>query len=123
MSKKTKKDKAITGPTKQLTDCAKKAKKDSPPPPALHTAGLRAPAELGTVKDIREEMARIYKLVFKGKVKLEDATRLAYYLDRMIQAIKTEVELNAVQAAYAKAWGGVMIISDDEEVIDVQTDD
>lgn len=120
MAKKKSNKGAITGPTKQLTDCAKAAKKDSPPPPALHTAGLRPPSELETVKDIREEMARIYKMVFKGQVALADATRLAYYLDRMIQAIKTEVELNTIQAAYAKAWGGVMIITDDEEVIDAE---
>lgn len=100
-----------------LTACADNVKQEYLPP-EIHNAGLRAPTELGSVKDIREEMARIYKMVFEGKVMLQDATKLAYYLDRMIQAMKTEVELAAIQGAYAKAWSGVTFITDDEEVID-----
>ena len=86
-------------------------------PPLLGDAQIAPPTALNTVRDIREEMARIYKLVFKGKVALSDATRLVYYLDRMIQAIKTETELDTIASAYAKAWGGVSIITD-EDVID-----
>lgn len=105
------------GRDKVLTACAQSAKQECLPP-EIHNAGLRAPTELGSVKEIREEMARIYKMVFEGKVMLQDATKLAYYLDRMIQAMKTEVELAAIQGAYAKAWSGVTFITDDEEVID-----
>ena len=90
-------------------------------PAEIHDAKLPAPASLDTVRDIREEMARIYKLVFKGKIMLSDATKLAYYLDKMIQAIKTETELNTIAAAYAKAWGGVAIITDEREVLDADT--
>jgi hypothetical protein len=96
-----------------------KAKEANLIPPEIHNANLPAPYRLETVRDIREEMSRIYKMVFKGKIMLSDATRLAYYLDKMIQAIKTETEMNAIAAAYAKAWGGINIITDNEEVIDV----
>lgn len=88
-------------------------------PPEIHDADLAPPKSLETVRDIREEMGRIYKLVFKGKVMLSDATRLAYYLDKMIQAIKTETELNTLAAAYSKAWGGVAILTNESEEQDV----
>lgn len=101
----------------KLKDLADKGKQELLPP-EVGTAKLPAPGELETVADIRAEMRRIYKMVFEGKVMLADATRLAYYLDRMIQAIKTETELNTIAAAYAKAWGGVAIITDESEIID-----
>lgn len=85
-------------------------------PPEIHHANLPAPTSLDTVLDIKNEMSRIYKLVFKGQIALADATRLAYYLDKMIQAIKTQAELDVVQAAYAKAWGGVNVITDPEAI-------
>lgn len=85
-------------------------------PPEIHNANLPAPRSLETVADIKNEMGRIYKLVFEGKIMLADATRLAYFLDKMIQSIKTQAELDVVQAAYAKAWGGVHIITDEEAI-------
>lgn len=85
-------------------------------PPEIHVANLPVPKSLESVVDIKGEMARIYKLVFEGKLALADATRLAYFLDKMIQAIKTQAELDVVQAAYAKAWGGVHIITDEEAI-------
>lgn len=102
----------------KLSNLKEGANKQEVLPPELHDAKLPAPATLDTVGEIRAEMARIYKMVFQGKIMLSDATRLSYYLDNMIKAIKTETELNTIAAAYAKAWGGVRIITNDEEVID-----
>lgn len=107
------------GRANKLKACASNAKQDYLPP-EIHDAKLPVPGSLATVGDIRAEMERIYKMVFRGEIMLADATRLAYYLDRMIQAIKTETELNTIAAAYAKAWGGVAIITD-EEAIDGNT--
>ncbi len=99
----------------KLKDLAEKGKQELLPP-SIHNAQLPAPTSLDNVSEIRAEMGRIYKLVFQGKIALEDATRLAYYLDKMIQAIKTETELNTIAAAYAKAWGGVAIITDEDAI-------
>lgn len=107
--------------TGKLKACAAKSKSEVLPP-VLHEANLPAPRSLETVKEIREEMARIYKLVFEGKIMIEQATKLAYYLDKMIQAIKTEVELDTIKAAYAQAWGGVNIITNEEDFIDEKSD-
>lgn len=67
------------------------------------------PVNLANIGEIRKELARIYRLVFKGKVELEDATRLAFILDKMVKAIKDEVELATLQNSYQDAWSGVSI--------------
>jgi hypothetical protein len=89
--------------------------------PALYLGNIETPhaGSLEDVKGIRAEMVRVYRLVFQGKIMLDEATRLSYMLTQMIQAVKAEAELDTLQKAYAKAWGGVMILTDDSnEAID-----
>ena len=86
--------------------------------PSLHNGNIETPnrTSLDDVRGIRNEMTRVYRLVFQGKIMLEEATRLVYILREMIQAIKAETELDTLAKAYSKAWGGVAIITDDEVI-------
>ena len=84
--------------------------------PALST--LPTPHSLESIADVRAEYQRLYRFIFQGKLKLEDATKLFYLLDRMIAAKKAETELDELAKAYAKSWGGIRIIVPSEEVID-----
>lgn len=68
------------------------------------------------IRGIKAEMVRVYRLVFQGKIMLEEATRLSYMLTQMIQAVKAEAELSEMQKAYAMAWGGVHILTDNEVI-------
>lgn len=88
--------------------------------PALYLGDVETPhaPAFDTIKGIRAEMVRVYRLVFQGKIMLEEATRLSYMLTQMIQAVKAEAELDTLNKQYAKAWGGVMILTDNNEAID-----
>lgn len=88
--------------------------------PMLHTGNVQGPEtrQLETVGDMRREMQRVYRMVFRGELMLDEATRLIYILQNMIQAIKTENELNTLNDAYKKAWGGVAILINQNEETD-----
>ena len=86
--------------------------------PTVHGGQIETPhpSNFDTVGGIRSEMVRVYRLVFQGKIMLDEATRLSYMLTQMIQAVKAEAELDTLQKQYAKAWGGVMILTDNEAI-------
>ena len=63
--------------------------------------------KLSTLGEIRGEMASVYRLARTGKIRIEEASRLCYMLDRISQAIRAEKELDAMQAAYAEAFTGL----------------
>lgn len=82
------------------------------PLPMLHRGEVYSPKtmQFDNIRGVRQEMTRVYKLVFDGKIMLDEATRLTYILHQMIQAIRVESEIDALNQAYAKSWGGVNII-------------
>ena len=65
--------------------------------------------QLSTLQDTRREMAEVYRLARGGKIRIEEASRLCYMLDRISQAIRAEKELDAMQAAYAEAFTGLTV--------------
>jgi len=107
---------------KKLKSCEARAPRTPKEPKheiALLAKGeLTVPSKLESIGALREEMTRVYRLVFQGKLELTQATRLAYLLDRIITALKTEHDVEQAQQAYAKAWSGVLIIGNTQEVID-----
>lgn len=70
-----------------------------------------APRTLVGIKEIRAEMARVYRFIFEGKIFPEDATKLIYMLDKMVQAIRSEAEMSAIMNQYQDAWSGVNVIA------------
>ena len=68
-----------------------------------------APPDLGDVKAIRREMARVYRFIWQGKIMVEDATKLVFVLDKMVQAVKSEAEMAQLANAYMDAWSGIAI--------------
>lgn len=76
----------------------------SNPPPKLNP-----PNSLATITDIRREMARVYRFVFDRHIYPEDATKLIFVLDKMVQAFRHEAELAQLQNSYQDAWSGVTI--------------
>lgn len=101
-------------------NAAVKRNKTTLSPDFLMRGELTAPTKLESISQLREEMTRVYRLVYQGKLVLTEATRLVYLLDRIIVAMKTEHEIEQAQKAYAKAWSGVVIIGkpQGEEFID-----
>lgn len=79
-----------------------------PPPPRI---GLELPRSLNDIKGIRAEMARVYRGQFDGKVAPEDATKLIFILNIMVQAVRHEAEMAELQKQYQDAWSGVGIIA------------
>lgn len=68
-----------------------------------------APRNLKGVKEIRAEMARVYRMIFDNKIVPSDATKLIFILDKMVQAIKSEAEMAQIANAYMDAWSGITI--------------
>lgn len=64
---------------------------------------------LNGIKEIRAEMARVYRMIFRGDIDPSDATKLVFMLDKMVQAVKSEVEMAQLQNQYIGAWSGVAI--------------
>lgn len=82
-------------------------------PPAPLGAGnphavVRVPA-LDNLRNIRREMEAIYKLARKGRILVEEATRLIYVLDQIGKAVKIEKEVEELQAAYSAAFQGMVV--------------
>lgn len=71
----------------------------------------KPPSNLSDIKAVRREIARVYRYVWEQKVFIEDATRLVFILNAMIQAFKDEAALAALQNQYQDAWSGVGIIA------------
>jgi hypothetical protein len=67
------------------------------------------PVSLTGIKEIRAEMARVYRMIFRNEIYPEDATKLVFMLDKMVQAVKSEVEMAQLQNQYIGAWSGVAI--------------
>ncbi len=81
-------------------------------PPTLAAGNKNVPTtriKLASPAHVREEMSRVYRLARYGKIRIEDATRLCYMLDRISQAMRSEAELEAMQTAYADAFTGLTI--------------
>lgn len=79
-------------------------------PPGLHEQSPMPHAmALDTLADVRTEMQSVYLLARRGKIRIEDATRLVYLLDRITSAIKTERELDQLESEYARAFTGLMV--------------
>lgn len=68
------------------------------------------PRQLDTLKDVRNEMGRIYRATCTGRIPVEISTRLIYMLDRMSSSMKAEADVAEQQKAYAEAWNGVKLI-------------
>ncbi|GAB4140311.1 MAG: hypothetical protein Tsb0016_07420 [Sphingomonadales bacterium] len=58
---------------------------------------------LASLKDVRSEMAHVYRLARAGEIKTQDATRLAYVLRQVADIIahaEIEDRLNALEGVY-----------------------
>ncbi len=66
---------------------------------------------LGGIKELKAEMARVYRFVWLNKIAIEDATKLVFILDKMVQAVKNESEMALLLGQYQDAWGGVNVIA------------
>lgn len=78
-------------------------------PPERQRIAVEGPRPLTGIKEIRAEMARVYRGIFDNKIFPEDATKLIFILDKMVQAVKSEVEMAQLQNQYIGAWSGVAI--------------
>ncbi len=79
--------------------------------PDLVTGGLERPRTLKTIKDVRLEMARVYRAIFDGKITIQQAGSLIFMLDKMIKGIKDQVAVDTVQKEYQGAWTGFAIVA------------
>lgn len=71
------------------------------PPAKLPSPRLK----LETVRDVRRELARIYREARRGELKPETATKLAFLLDltaRMIERNELEARIEALEARGAR---------------------
>jgi hypothetical protein len=76
----------------------KEAGVSSAPLPPAKLASPRL--KLETVKDVRRELARIYREARRGELKPETATKLAFLLDltsRMIERSELEARIEALE--------------------------
>lgn len=69
------------------------------------------PKRFGSIADIFEEMQRVYRMVFEGKIHISDMTKMLYALNQMVQSVKAQKEIDTMEDAYAKQWQGVRIIA------------
>ena len=56
------------------------------------------PIRLGTLEEIRREMAKVYRDMRRGKVETQDGTRLVYVLGELVKVAKAEAEQEATKA-------------------------
>lgn len=61
-------------------------------------APVRKRTKLGTVREIRAELARVYRKAKSGEIDTTTATRLAYLLDLMARMIERAELENRVEA-------------------------
>ena len=80
-------------------------------PPSLSDGKVKGPSKLETIGDVIAEQQRLYKMVYKGEIALNDLSKLMYCLQNMIQGIKAKSEIDELENAYSKQWQGVRIIA------------
>lgn len=56
---------------------------------------------LRTFRQVREELARVYRDARQGRIESQDATRLAFILDQLRKAIEADELLSRVEALEA----------------------
>lgn len=64
---------------------------------------------LKTAKQVRREMAYVYRQVWHGMIDTQQAMRLTAILDRLLNGMKIEAELDMLQKGYADAWTGITL--------------
>lgn len=72
---------------------------------------LPPPPNLKNIKDIKREMARVYRGVYRGELTIQQAGSLIFMLDKIVKAIKDQVAVDTVSQAYMQSWTGFSIIS------------
>jgi hypothetical protein len=82
--------------------------------PDLVTGSLEQPRSLKTIKDVRLEMARVYRGIYAGKLTIQQAGSLIFMLDKLVKAIKDQVSIDALSQNYMQAWGGFSIVAPSE---------
>ncbi len=70
---------------------------------------LQTPHRVQTLQDIRREIERVYRMVYKGKLHVSEATKLVYILDKLNKSLETEATVKELNKQYATAWNGVNI--------------
>ena len=73
---------------------------NTPSPPIIHKASRRV--RLASIRDIKKELASIYRLAKSGQIGTQTATRLAYLLDLMARLVERgdiEDRIAALEAA------------------------
>lgn len=84
-----------------------------PPQPLSLAQGnpkaVKCRTPLSTLTETRRELAEIYRLARGGEIRIEEASRLCYMLDRISQAIRAEREIDALESAYAEAFTGLTV--------------
>lgn len=95
---------------KQITDNLIQ-KEHTHPPPKLGDGKIKPPQKLETLSDIANEQRRLYKLVLKGALDINECTKLMYGLNLMVSTLKAKAKLDQLENAYIKQWSGVRIIA------------
>ena len=94
---------------KQITDKLAQ-RRYTHPPPKLGDDRIKPPQKLTTLSDIANEQRRLYKLVLRGDLDINDCTKLMYGLSQMVSTLKARAKLDQLKDAYIKQWNGVRII-------------
>lgn len=72
---------------------------------------LPPPPTLKSIKDIKREMARVYRGIYRGELTIQQAGSLIFMLDKIVKAIKDQVAVDTVQKEYQGAWTGFAIVA------------
>lgn len=72
---------------------------------------LPPPPSLKTIKQVRKEMARVYRGVYKGDLTIQQAGSLIFMLDKIVKAMKDQVAVETIQKDYQAAWSGFAIVA------------
>lgn len=81
------------------------------PPLKLGNGKIKPPKKLDNLTDIANEQRRLYKLVLRGDLDINDCTKLMYGLNQMISTLKAQAKLDQLEHAYEQQWCGVRIIA------------
>ena len=72
---------------------------------------LERPRTLKSIKEVRLEMARIYRAIFDGKLTIQQAGSLIFMLDKLVKAIKGQIAVDTAAQAYMQSWAGFSIVA------------
>lgn len=67
-------------------------------PPDVH----RQPPKLETLGEVKQEIARVYRAVWEGRIAVGDGTRLTYMLTQLSKTIEAQEKLDEIDALLAK---------------------